>query len=887
MDSLYSVVVRLGMESSGFASGATLAMGLLQRLEQQAAATGTSTAALGKSLGMVAGGMALIAGGMAGVGVLKSWATAAGDFQSAMAGVGLSTQGTAAQLAALGQQTFITANKTQFSAVDVATIEKLAATNGLNQRDVLLRIVPTLGNLAEIDKQLRGISYEQSVPAAITVAHDFQSYPKNATEAKGFTKLLDLFGRSQLVAGTTPDAMAKLITYLSPARAAYNLTPEDIISTAALASNVGLAGGKGGGSRIMAMFRAIAPLLSSRGALHNAAQDKMQELGGGHYFKDGDFEKAGGVANMLIIVEKAMAHIKDQGKRMSLLTAAFGSAGATAISIMATPGAVDRFQSIQGLLGPTGIASTDTMQGTLNATYQGQLATLAGNITSIKTLLGESLLPVITPVIHAFVDLTGGIVTVLRTHPALAQFVSTFALISTAAALVAGPVLIAAGAIGLFAASGLTLTAVMATVTGVLLPIIGTVALVAAAVAGVTWAVTHWGDIMAWARDHMILLHNAVFALSILFPPLGVAIAAGVLMFTHWHEITRAVGGALGALHPLIQAVGAVVGPVVAAIGSGIGAFARWINATDLLAGVLPALAGVLPAVGSAVVALEGTLGELVSGAIAGFNGAVTWLNTHIPLLSQALALLAWPLTVAVGIFTHWSDITKAMGTVLGTVGAALKGFGDLAAGVATIVRGLADWIGHLIETVLRLASGPVRAALGGIGTAINAVGGVAGGIGGMIGGAAGAAAGAAGAAAGAAGAAAGAAGGAVGGAAGGAVGGAARHTTLPGLPLLPTIPVAPAVPRHYTHPAHPATHAHAAAVIHQHAAPTTVHLHVAAGAVVTNVHPAPGHDPRKIADVITTTGAAALAKEFAAQLARSGIAPSTMRPTLHQLGTP
>jgi len=141
------------------------------------------------------------------------------------------------------QDAIITANKTQFSAVDIGNIEKIAATNGLNQRDVLLRVVPTLGNLAEIDNRLRGIAYTASVPAAITVAHDFQSYPKNAAQAKGFNSLLDLFGRSQLVAGTSPDQMARLITYLAPARSALGISPQDIIATAALASNVGLSSG--------------------------------------------------------------------------------------------------------------------------------------------------------------------------------------------------------------------------------------------------------------------------------------------------------------------------------------------------------------------------------------------------------------------------------------------------------------------------------------------------------------------------------------------------------------------------------------------------------------------------------------------------------------------
>ncbi len=43
------------------------------------------------------------------------------------------------------------------------------------------------------------------------------------------------------------------------------------------------------------------------------------------------------------------------------------------------------------------------------------------------------------------------------------------------------------------------------------------------------------------------------------------------------------------------------------------------------------------------------------------------------------------------------------------------------------------------------------------------------------------------------------------------------------------------------------------------------VHIHVAAGAVVNQIAPGHGHDPKTIADEL----------------------PSTTRPTLHQLGTP
>ncbi len=473
MGTFYDMAIRLSMTTTGMTAGANAAMAMIQRLHTQAGLTGTQIDKLGKSLALFATGAALTGAGLAGVGILKTWAKAAADLQSAMEGIALATTGTPKQLAALHQQTFITANRTQFSAPQVADIEKIAATNGLNQRDVLLRVVPTLGNLAEIDQRLRNIPISQSVPAAITVAHDFQSYPKNAAQAKGFNSLLDLFGRSQLVAGTSPDQMARLITYLAPARSALHMSPQDIIATAALASNVGLAGGHGGGSTVAALFRTIVPMLSTRGAAHNRALMSVERAGHGSFFDaKGQFE---GVANMLNVVMRAMAATPSQERRLSLLQAAFQTTGMRAFSLLATPGAIGRYQSIQGLLGPNGLPSTQAMQTGLNSTIQGQLTTFQGNLTSIRALFGQQLLPAIAPVLHAFVELTGSIVTLLRTHPQVAQFVTTLVAVTTAAALIAGPVLMAAGAFGILSAAGLTLDLAILPFTAIVLGIVAAV----------------------------------------------------------------------------------------------------------------------------------------------------------------------------------------------------------------------------------------------------------------------------------------------------------------------------------------------------------------------------------------------------------------------------
>jgi len=96
----------------------------------------------------------------------------------------------------------------------------------------------------------------------------------------------------------------------------------------------------------------------------------------------------------------------------------------------------------------------------------------------------------------------------------------------------------------------------------------------------------------------------------------------------------------------------------------------------------------------------------------------------------------------------------------------------------------------------------------------------------------------------------------------------------------------------------HQATHAAHPAVVHNHRAATAagqggvarggdIHLHVAvaAGAVVNQIAPGHGHDPKTIADEVTKRTGDHLGHHIANALRTSGVLPSTTRPTLHQLG--
>lgn len=641
-DSAYDLAVRLSLETSGLASAATSAMrafgqiesragaadAAMARLNQRAAMQGmtaaqrqahlytqalneqtTAHANLATAMGGVtkmAVGAGLVGIGLVGVNLMKGWVSAASELQSAMAGVGLATVATAGkigELDTLKNMTFEVAAKTRFSAPDIANIEKLAATSGLNKRSDLIGALPTLGNAAEVALQMKGVGYQESVPAFVQMAHLFQSYG-----GKKFNSLLDLAGRASVVSGDTPSSLENTLQYIMPAVNAYKLTPEDAISVSALASNVGLSGGHGGGSRIQAMFRGIAPLLSSRGAMHNKALDQIQSLGGHRFFKGGNFEDAGGVTNLLTTVMTAMEHIPDQARRMSLLNAAFGAAGGTALSSLATPGAVTRFQAIQGDLAPNGgIASTSVMQQVFNSTMAGQTATLTTNMSSLSAILGTQLLPLLTPIVHGIVQVTGALVAFLSHHQQIAQFVALFTLAATTVALVAGPILVAAGAMTIMSASASTLAASGVGLQAAFWPVTLTVLGIAAAVAAVVIVFNNWGTITGALSGHLGPLWQAIsigalaitglvlasgslgavgaaivglsvaavtaipgFAgLDVVMSPIlitviaiAAAVGAVILVFKNWHTITTLVGNLLGwfggKIHDLLVLLGLI-----------------------------------------------------------------------------------------------------------------------------------------------------------------------------------------------------------------------------------------------------------------------------------------------------------------------------------------
>lgn len=549
MDVLYNLMVRLSLGVGGFSGAAGAALGLLGKLEAQATKADAAVAGLGtRFAGMTPGmsgfttaigqhqaavgaataaqeqlsratlgfqqilaGGAITAGGLLGVHVMKGWVADARDLQDALTAVGLATRGTSAQLESMRAQAFQVAGKTQFSAPDVLKMAQLAATGGINDRATLSSMLPTLARAAEVQSRLKGISFEESVPAMVNLAHQFQSYgaqpgdtaAQAAAKNRTFQSMIGRVVQTALVSNMTPDQLERSMAYMAQAHSNLGVSAAQALEFTAFASNVGITGGQGGGARLRQFFSGLAGIGSpaSRTALH-----EIERRGGGTFFDaQGHFQ--GGeqsVTRAFAILEKASASFgDDQRARLAYFSKAFGAAGGMMATVGSTPEAQTRMAALQKSFAADPITSLDKAQETLNKTLSGQLVTLQTNIHSLGAMLGTELLPPLTAITSALVRVTSAMVALGSQHPWLVKIAAYFTLIATAAALIAGPILLIAGAINMIAAAGATLAGVGAAIGGVgaaivaapLLPILGIIALIAVAIGGIILLVTHWSQV--------------------------------------------------------------------------------------------------------------------------------------------------------------------------------------------------------------------------------------------------------------------------------------------------------------------------------------------------------------------------------------------------------
>lgn len=565
MTSVYDIGIKLSLDATGVASGVSGIMSLFQRLHTQALATSGSMDAFNRSMGIMAGGMALTGVGLAGVGVMRGWTSAAGQMQEAITQVGIAAKGTQAQLAALSSQSFVVAGQTQFSAPEVLGMEQVMARMGFRdpsgkqtQRQVIGAAIPDFARAAEIDAHFMHQSAQSTVEALTQQAHMFGAYAGTA-----LSRNVALATGAGLASGMTTSQQSNVLRYLMPAVKALNVPAIDAYALAALANQTGLTMGRGG-SNLGALFRYMTP----GGSLaHRQGLGEIEHLGGGSFFnQQGQFA---GIPEALRVINKFMdSRAITPERRMVDLVNAFKVQGAQAAAVLGNDTSMKQFGAIRRQILPDTPAWMTGVQGQLNATLPGQWTTLQTNLQSISALLGQQLLPALAPVIHGAVELTTGVLGFLRTHEGVARFIVTFTAVSTAAALIAGPVLVAVGAFGVLAAAGIAVDVAFLPVTATILGVI-------AAITAVTLVIQNWDTVTAALTGRLGPLWQGVaLGVSALMPITGV-VGGVVLLFQKWNDITRTLAGTLSFFGATLHQIGKEYALLPHPMQTGIGAFGQ------------------------------------------------------------------------------------------------------------------------------------------------------------------------------------------------------------------------------------------------------------------------------------------------------------------------
>lgn len=464
--------------------------------------------------------------------------------------------------------------------------------------------IPEFARAAEIAQHFSGTGYEETVTALTQQAHMFGAFSGAA-----LAQNVALATGAGLSSHMTAAQQANVLRFLTPAVKSMGVSPTDALALAATANQTGLTQNRGG-SNLGALLRGLQPTGAPK---HDRALADLESLAGGQFYKNGQFVQFPQMMRLLThFYDTAKGpHARIAPEELGLIAKnALLVQGSQAAAVLGSDTSLSQFMANRRDIASYTPQKVEGIQQQLNMTLPGQLATLQGNLGSIQALLGAQLLPVLVPVVHGFVELTGAIVDMLRLHPGIAQFVATFAAVSTGAALIAGPVLIAAGAFGILSAAGIVASGAFLPFT---LTILGTIT----AVTLVTLALTHWSTITGALTGRLGPLWQVVSigaatllglaaAFGVVVAVNGVyatAMAAGIAVTTAFSAVSGIASVAAGVLSVAFGILDVVLSPVTlvvvgigAAVAGVIYVFTHWGQVTGFVADQLRGLKAIADA---------------------------------------------------------------------------------------------------------------------------------------------------------------------------------------------------------------------------------------------------------------------------------------------------
>jgi len=399
MGDIYSLAVKISLDSTAFSTGASGVLRLFNRIQHSAGITGAQIDKLSRSLGTFAAGAAITGVGVVIAGFMDKAIGKAMTLQTILVGVGqtltnaqgfrLPPRQAAAGAEALRQQAIGLGLTHQMSETDVMRIVQSAMSAGMTTQPVLKGILPGLADFAEVLKLRRGYDPAQSTTVATELAHVF-----GAWQPALFNQMTNLLGRALAVSPSSPSQFLTLISQFTGAiRPLYGTGPAakqrligDAITTAALESELGQQ--TRGGTQLARM---ITQTIGKVGvtAFHatqaTGALQQIQRISGTSFFdKSGSFK---GVANLIDALAITVRQLHNPQAAGRLFQNAFGTVGARQAGLLGDPTTLARLGVLGNMLGPQGLPTLPSYQQASNASPQGRFNQAQANMNTAMTQL--------------------------------------------------------------------------------------------------------------------------------------------------------------------------------------------------------------------------------------------------------------------------------------------------------------------------------------------------------------------------------------------------------------------------------------------------------------------------------------------------------------------
>jgi len=562
MNQIYDLSVRIGMETTGFATGASMVLRLFQSIQQSAGITGSQIDKLSRSLATFAAGAALTGVGVVIASFMDKAIGKAMTLQTIMMGVGqtltnaqgfrLPPRQAAAGAEALRQQAIGLGLTHQMSETDVMRVVQSAMSAGMTTQPVLKSILPGLTDFAEVLKLRRGYDPAQSTTVATELAHVF-----GAWQPALFNQMTNLLGRSLAVSPSSPREFLTLISQFTGAiRPLYGTGAadkqrliRDAITTAALESELGQQ--TRGGTQLARMITQTIGKVGQT-AFHatqaTGALSQIQRISGMSFFdpKTGVFR---GIANMIDALAVTVARLHNPRAAGRLFQNAFGAVGARQAGLLGDPTTLQRLGVLGNMLGPQGLPSLQSYQQASNATTQGRFNQAQANMNTAMTQLGILWLPIATAGANALAAFTANLIRFTQQHPQMTKLIAGFIAVTAAVALVVGPILMLVGLIGAASVGFEVLGGIVGAIAAVgFVPLLIAVLAIGAAIAAVVLIIMNWKTIMhevGAGLHNLAVMFGFIKETAVATIPKGAAApggAAQMVAFRHGHYEVATAG---------------------------------------------------------------------------------------------------------------------------------------------------------------------------------------------------------------------------------------------------------------------------------------------------------------------------------------------------------